>query len=144
MGKAENAREMFKSGFNCSQAVLTSFAGDFGLDEANAKRVAAAFGGGMGHMGKTCGAVTGAIMVLGLRYGMTVNDGTQSNNTSYDKVQEFANKFRAKHGSITCLKLLGAGYESRKELLEAIDKGIPQKICPGLVYDAAAIVEALI
>ncbi len=144
MGRAENARDMFTSGFNCSQAVLTSFAGDFGMDEASAKRVAAAFGGGMGHMGKTCGAVTGAIMVLGLRYGMTANDGTQSNNTAYDKVQEFAKKFRANNGSITCLKLLGKGYNSREELMAAIDKGIPQKICPGLVYDAATIVEGLI
>ncbi len=94
MSKAENARATFRKGFNCSQAVLSAFAEEFGLDPIMAYRVAAAFGGGMGHMGETCGAVTGAFMVIGLKYGMTVADGSQSHHDAFHQVREFSKKFK--------------------------------------------------
>ncbi|MGD0354284.1 MAG: C-GCAxxG-C-C family protein [Dehalococcoidia bacterium] len=144
MSKAEDARATFIKGFNCTQAVLAEFAEDFGLDRVMAYKVAAGFGGGMGHMGKTCGAVTGAFMVIGLKYGMTAADGSQSHRAAFGKVREFTEKFRAKHGSITCSKLLGADFSKPGEFREAVKKGIPQKICPQLVQDAAEIVESLI
>ena len=144
MSKAEDARATFSKGFNCTQAVLAAFSEDFGLDSVMAYKVAAGFGGGMGHMGKTCGAVTGAFMVIGLKYGMTAADGSQSHRAAFGKVRELAEKFRAKHGSITCSKLLGADFSKPGEFREAVKKGIPQKICPQLVQDAAEIVESLI
>ena len=70
MGKVEQAVERFKSGFNCSQAVLGSYCEQFGLDCEKAYKVATGFGGGM-HIDSVCGAVTGAFMVLGLKYGNT-------------------------------------------------------------------------
>jgi C_GCAxxG_C_C family probable redox protein len=144
MGKADEAMITFEEGFNCSQAVLAAFSGDFGLDPIMAYRVAAGFGGGMGHMGETCGAVTGAFMVIGLKYGMTVLDGSQSHRDAFAKVREFAEKFRAQNGSIVCRDLLGLDVNDRHALREASKKGIPQRICPKLVWDAASIVEGLI
>ncbi|MGA2367491.1 MAG: C-GCAxxG-C-C family protein [Dehalococcoidia bacterium] len=144
MSKAEDARATFSKGFNCSQSVLAEFAEDFGLDRVMAYKIAASFGGGMGHMGKTCGAVTGAFMVIGLKYGMTAADGLQSHKAAFGKVREFAEKFKALHGSITCSELLGADFSKPGEFREAVKNGIPQRICPKLVEDAAAIVESLI
>ena len=70
----ELARSRFSEGFSCSQSVLAAFAPELGLDADAALRVSAAFGGGMGRTGGPCGAVTGALMVLGLKYGATVAD----------------------------------------------------------------------
>jgi C_GCAxxG_C_C family probable redox protein len=144
MGNADEAMITFEEGFNCAQAVLAAFSGDFGLDRVMAYRVAAGFGGGMGHMGETCGAVTGAFMVIGLKYGMTVLDGSQSHREAFAKVREFAEKFRAQNGSIVCRDLLGLDVNDRYALREAMKKGIPQRTCPKLVWNAAEIVEGLI
>jgi C_GCAxxG_C_C family probable redox protein len=144
MSKAENARATFRKGFNCSQAVLSSFGEEFGLDPIMAYKVAAAFGGGMGHMGETCGAVTGAFMVIGLKYGLTVADGSQSHREAFSAVQDFVEQFKSRHGSIVCRDLLGFDISDRNAFREAMKQGIPQKICPGLVQDAAEIVETLI
>jgi C_GCAxxG_C_C family probable redox protein len=144
MGKAEDARATFRQGYNCSQAVLSAFSEEYGLDPVMAYKVAAAFGGGMGHMGETCGAVTGAFMVIGLKYGLTVTDGSQSHHGSFAAVREFADEFRSRHGSIVCRELLGVDINDREAFREAMKNGIPQKICPKLVEDAAAIVEKLI
>ena len=144
MSKAENARSTFKQGFNCSQAVLSAFGEEFGLDPVMAYRVAAAFGGGMGHLGETCGAVTGAFMVIGLKYGMTIADGSQSHREAFSAVQDFVEKFTSRHGSIVCRDLLGVDIKDPNAFREAKKQGIPQKICPKLVQDAAEIVETLI
>ncbi|MDD5648467.1 MAG: C-GCAxxG-C-C family protein, partial [Dehalococcoidia bacterium] len=114
MGKADDALDTFMGGFNCSQAVLSAFSADYGLDPVMAYRVGAAFGGGIGHLGETCGAVTGAVIVIGLRYGMTVNDGSQSNRQAYDKVLQLAAEFRERNGTIKCRELLGFDIEDRE------------------------------
>ena len=143
MSKTEDARATFRKGFNCSQAVLSSFGEEFGLDPIMAYKVAAAFGGGMGHMGETCGAVTGAFMVIGLKYGLTVSDGSQSHKEAFSAVQDFVEQFKSRHGSIVCRDLLGFDINDNTAFREAKKQGIPQKICPKLVQDAAEIVETL-
>ena len=83
-------------------------------------------------------------MVIGLKYGMTVLDGSQSHRDAFAKVREFAEKFREQNGSTVCRDLLGLDINDRYALREARKNGIPQKICPKLVWNAAAIVESLI
>jgi len=95
-------------------------------------------------MGKTCGAVTGAFMVIGLKHGLTKTDGSQSHMDSFDRVQEFVNEFESRHGSIECRDLLGFDINDKKAFRQALKSGIPQKICPGLVKDAAAIVDKML
>lgn len=144
MSKSENASATFRKGYNCAQAVLSSFGEEFGLDPVMAYRVAAAFGGGMGHMGDTCGAVTGAFMVIGLKYGLTVADGSQSHWEAFSAVQEFAEEFKSRNGSIVCREILGFDISDRAKFKEAMKQGIPQKICPKLVRDAVEITESLL
>jgi C_GCAxxG_C_C family probable redox protein len=144
MSRSGNATNTFIQGYNCTQAVLSSFGEEFGLDRITAYKVASAFGGGMGHMGHTCGSVTGAFMVIGLKYGLTVADGSQSHWEAFSAVREFVEEFRKRNGSIVCNELLGFNIDDRARFREAMKQGIPQKICPKLVRDAVEITEGLL
>jgi C_GCAxxG_C_C family probable redox protein len=74
MTRADKAVALFREGYSCSQAVLAVFAQDFSLDRDTANRISQGFGGGIAHSDGICGAVSGAIMVIGLRYGRTRAD----------------------------------------------------------------------
>lgn len=103
MNRIEKAGALFKSGCNCAQAVFTAFADEFGMDEELAKRVSCGLGGGVGRMRETCGAVTGAALVLGMRLG-------PEKTATYPAVQDFCAKFKAETVSIVCRELLeGSG-----------------------------------
>jgi len=69
MNKPECSVQRFFSGFNCAQAVFSTYSSEFGLEPELALRISSSFGGGMGYIGETCGAVTGAFMLIGLKYG---------------------------------------------------------------------------
>ena len=104
----EKATELHESGCNCCQAVLGSCCEDFGLSEEMAYKVGAFFGGGM-RRGEVCGAVTGALMGLGLKYG-------DENNRKSMKSLEFMKTFREEYGSILCKELLGKDDKKKKEM----------------------------
>ena len=106
MDGIEKAESLFRSGCNCSQAVFATFAEELGLDEELAKRIACGLGGGVGRLREVCGAVTGATLVLGMKYG-------PDKTVVYEKVQAFAAEFKAEMGSIVCRELLsGSGATS--------------------------------
>ena len=134
--------EKFEKGFNCSQAILSTYCEQFGLDYETALKIATGFGGGM-HINGTCGAVTGAVMVLGLKYGNTEEDKQAKENT-YKKVIEFANKFSVRNSTVRCHELLGCDITTREGLEIARQKGVFSSICPGLVKDAAEILEEML
>ncbi len=140
--KSEQAVERFNQGFNCSQAVLSSYSEQFGLDCDRALKVATGFGGGM-RMSETCGAVTGAFMVLGLKYGNTTAEDKESKARTYKMVVEFINRFKARNGSVVCRELLGCDVSKPEGNKEAEDKGLFSSVCPGLVQDAAEILEEI-
>lgn len=102
----ERARELFAQKYNCSQSVAASFAEKLNIDEDILLKAAAAFGGGM-FMGETCGAATGACMVLGFVYGTTDPTDADQKAIVKNKTQEFMQKFQAEHGSLKCKTLLG-------------------------------------
>jgi len=143
MTHAENAVTLFKSGFNCAQAVLMAFAGEKGLDPVVAAKLASGFGGGMGRMAGTCGAVTGAYMVLGLKHGAASADDKVAKENGYRLVREFADKFRARHGSIDCRDLLKCDISTTSGQEEAKAKGLFGTICPRMVRDAVEILEEM-
>jgi len=124
--------------------VLSSFGDQFGLDRALALRVAGAFGGGMARMGETCGAVTGALMVIGLKYGMTQAKDEAAREKTYKLVQEFATRFKARHHSMVCRELLGYDLSKPEERKAALEKGLFTTLCPQFVRDAVEIVEQLL
>ena len=140
---AEAAVARFAEGFNCSQAVFATFAERFGVDPAMALKIASGFGGGMGSMGHTCGAVTGAFMVLGLKHGTTA-PGPAAKEAVYARVREFAERFRALHGSLACRDLIGYDLTVAEDLQRARQSGVFKEKCPVFVRDASAILEELL
>jgi C_GCAxxG_C_C family probable redox protein len=145
MSNADLAMAHFKEGFSCSQSVLAAYAPTLGLDRETAFRIAGAFGGGMGRMGETCGAVTGALMVIGLRYGPVAAEDEQAKEKLYELAREVANKFSARNnGCIKCRELLGCGIDTPEGLQLAREKELFTTLCPKFVYDAARIVESIL
>ncbi|HTX43802.1 MAG TPA: C-GCAxxG-C-C family protein [Methanocella sp.] len=144
MTKADEAAECFKNGFNCSQAVLSAYCGEFGLEREQALRVAGAFGAGMGRMCETCGAVTGAFMVIGLKYGKVRVEDEPSKEKAYALVRELAGEFKARNGSIVCRELLGCDMGTPGGMKYAKEHNLHSTMCPKFVRDAAEIVGKLI
>ena len=138
------AINLFGKGFNCAQSVLCAFAGDLDLEEIDALRVAGMFGGGMGHMGKVCGAVTGAFMVLGLLYSRTKEGEDARKLEGYSLVQEFSKRFAAIHGMIDCRALIGIDISTPEGLAEAKAKKVFETCCAAYVKDAVQILEDII
>jgi len=122
--------------------VLAAFAPDLGVDAETALRVSAAFGGGMGRTGGTCGAVTGALMALGLKTGASRPDSATKEQT-YAQAREFLARFEARHGATTCADLLGVNIGIPEGLAAAREANLFKTVCPELVADAAAILEAM-
>ena len=144
MNKVENAVSCFGEGFSCAQAVLSSYGPDLGLERETTLKVAGAFGGGMARMGRTCGAVTGALMVIGLRHGNTEADDDEGKEKCYTLVHEFADQFKARHGATACSELLGHDMSNPDERALAKEEGLFDTLCPELVRDAAEIVGLLL
>ena len=106
--RAQKAQDLFKQGFNCSQAVFASCADLYGIhDEQLALRLAASFGGGTGRMRMTCGAANGMFMLAGLHNGSATPHDSEGKMANYAFVQQLAGEFKAKFGSLVCAELLG-------------------------------------
>jgi C_GCAxxG_C_C family probable redox protein len=136
----EQAASRFSSGLNCAQAVFSSHADQLGLDRDTALKVASAFGGGMARLGNTCGAVTGALMAIGLRHGTNDGDDEKAKETCYLLARRFVDEFTSRHGSIRCNTLVGHDVSVPEERAAAKEEGIFATLCPKLVRDAAEIV----
>ena len=145
MNRCEKAVECFNSGFNCSQAVFYAFAEELGIKNEKALKIASSFGGGMAKMGDTCGAVTGAFMALGMKYGRIIADDLEARDKNYSKVLEFVDEFKSRNKSIVCRELLGFDLNKTAEKAAFIEKN-PGYVspCPKLVGDAAEILEKIL
>lgn len=141
MNKAEKAVALFKEGFSCSQALFSAFSEDFGLDRNTSLKISQPFGGGMAHLGEACGAVTGAFMLIGLKYGRTKADDLAARDRTYAKMRQFTDRFKALHCSIQCRCLLGLDLGTEEGMRLAREKNLFQTICVKYVQDAATIVE---
>ncbi len=138
MTRAEQAKEYFRSGYNCSQSVALAFADELGVPEETLKALTLPLGGGMGRLRQTCGGVSGAVVCLGLLFpGL-------SKSEMYALVQEFAKKFSEKNGSINCGELLsGAGIKvtTTPQAEARTPEYYKKRPCPDLIYDAAQCLE---
>ena len=141
MTKSDEAVTLFKGNFNCAQSVLSTFAPDLGLHRETAWRIATPFGGGLSHMHEVCGAVAGALMVIGLKYGMSVEEDSQAKERSYALSQEFASRFTARHESINCHKLIGYDLGNPEEYETAKEENVFENVCVQLVRDAVDILQ---
>lgn len=141
MNHIERAAFLFQNGFNCAQSVFVAFAPDLGLDEATALKVSTAFGGGMGRLGEACGAVTGALMALGLKYGRTSKEDVAARDKTYALTQEFARRFKAHHGYLDCRDLVGCDPGTPEGQAFIKEHNLHSTLCTKLVRDAAEILE---
>ena len=143
MDRVTKAVDLFKSGYNCAQAVAGAYADLFGIDENTALRAIEGFGGGIGRMRLTCGAVTGMTFLCGLKYSKGIAGDTDTRTIIYDTVRKMAGEFEKMNGSIECAALLsgkipkneGARPEDRTE------EYYKKRPCAGCVKDCAELVE---
>ncbi|MFC1737119.1 C-GCAxxG-C-C family protein [Candidatus Hydrogenedentota bacterium] len=143
MNSTETAKKLFEEGYNCSQAVLAAFGERFGLEREMALRVASGFGGGM-RRGETCGAVTGALMVLGLRIYDLSKGAKSAKKGPYSAVEDFARRFIERNGSVSCKELLGCDISIPEDLKKAEEEKLFTTLCPKLVEEAAEILEEML
>jgi C_GCAxxG_C_C family probable redox protein len=142
MNNAQKAADLFLSGMLCSQAILTVFGERYGLGSEQAMTLGRPLGGGMARTGRTCGAVTGALLILGL-----AKDGgaeAEAKKEVYSSVQEFFRRFETLHGTADCKGLLGVDLNTEEGLKKAQTEQLFTKACPGFVRDAATILEKLL
>ena len=122
--RAQRAVELFKQGYNCSQAVFTSCADLYGItDESLALRLSASFGGGMGRMRLVCGAASGMFMLAGLQNGSCTPHDNEGKMNNYAFVQQLAGEFKGKYGSLICGELLGLAPKGQCNVQLDLDPG---------------------
>lgn len=143
MSHVEKALELYGSNFNCAQAVFGAFAGDLGLDEKTALKIGTNLGSGA-RSGEICGAVSGALMVLGLKYGQCDSDDTDSKLHSYEKAEEFLAKFKEVNGTIICRELLGYDLTKPEDMEIIAEKNLFRTFCPDMVESAVKVLEGII
>jgi C_GCAxxG_C_C family probable redox protein len=141
--RPQHAVDRFMASMNCSQAVLETYAPMVGLSTENARRVGAAFAGGMG-MGEECGAITGAFMVIGLKYGKTIDSNPVADKKTFAAVARFVDEFKKRHQMTGCSELLGTDMGTPEGVKEAAGKGLFTSACPAYVRSAAEILDDII
>ncbi len=132
----------FAAGVDCSQEVFAEFAVQMGVDRETALKIAAVFGGGMGH-GYTCGCVTGALMAIGLRYGQGDRVDMAKKNRMLQLQKRFEEAFSEEYGSCICREILGYDLSIPEERDKVMEEGLFGKICARAVLSACAILEDL-
>ncbi len=135
------ADQHIKGGYACSQAVLAAFATRYGLTEKEARSIACCFGGGVGRSGQVCGAISGALMVLGLHYWDDEAEIAPTKERIYALSAEFMDRFAALHGTTQCRELLGADLRDPVELERAKTDGLFTTLCPGFIRDAVRLLD---
>lgn len=141
MCQANEAVKCFDSGFNCAQAVFSTYCEQLGLDKKTALKLSCGLGAGMGRMGDTCGAVTGAYLLIGLKHGKCVEGDNRPKEKTYELVQEFSKRFKQRNGSTICKELIQVDFKDGdpQKVTEQV-----QAVCPHVVRDAAEIIEEML
>ena len=142
--KSELAGEYFKAGYNCAQSVLAPFGPDNGVSKPNCMMMASAFGGGYAGSGHICGAITGALMVIGLHLGDELDKKPAYRSVAVEISKEFISKFKDKYGCEDCKDLLGIDVSTPEghNLLKADPKYRVK--CTGIVEEAVKLLEKVL
>ena len=143
MPHVEKSLKLFESKFNCAQSVFASFSEELGLDEKQALKIGGCFGSGM-RKGEVCGACTGALMVLGLKYGQN-EVGDIENKLKSDKAYvEFLDKFKSQNESYICNDLLNCDITTQEGINYTLENKLFTEICQKMVSSATLIVENIL
>ncbi|MFX1500878.1 MAG: C-GCAxxG-C-C family protein [Promethearchaeota archaeon] len=144
MSRIEKAISNFEGKYNCAQSVLSTFSTDYNLNIDTALKIATGFGGGMARFGRTCGAVSGSYMVIGLRYGMGLNKDVEKKEKTYEVIREFSKRFQKLHGSEFCKELIGCDLSTSEGREYFYQNGLFEKKCFHYVKNAVEILEELL
>ena len=139
--KTNQAIELFPTKFNCSQTTLGVFAEELGVDFKKATDMATGFGAGLAYQGKTCGAVTGAYMAIGLISGTQFNENEMVKENTLQWIRKFNEYFISKYGSVECKHLIGYDLGIPEELEKAREEGVFTKKCSNYVEEAIKFIE---
>jgi C_GCAxxG_C_C family probable redox protein len=139
MDKKQAALALFQQDkFNCAQAAFAALADGLDVDRDTALKTAACFGGGM-RCGEVCGAVTGALMALGVAFGSCTPRDAEGKQRGNDKAVEFNERFKAKNGTLLCRDLLGYNPGVPEDAQKISELGLHGTVCPQAIADAVEI-----
>ncbi len=141
MDKVERAVDLFSGGMICAQAMLTVYGEAHGLDADVAAKLGRPLAGGMGRSGRTCGALTSAVLLLGLS--KDDPDETEARKACFHHVQQLLHRFTLRHGTTECSELLGADWNTPEGLRRIQNENLVRTRCPAFVRDAASILEQI-
>ncbi len=144
MNASSKSTLLFEQGYNCAQSTLAVFASDLGMDKNTAYKVASGFGAGLGYRGEMCGAVVGAYMVIGVKYGFTQPSEQGKKDLTYSLIAIFLDEFKKRNGSVYCKELINYDTGDPDQLMEAREKKVFREICPKFVRDSAEILEKIL
>lgn len=144
MKLAEKAVAEMQRGLNCSQAVFSVFAEKYALKQDLALKISSTLGGGMGYLGDTCGAVTGAYLVIGLAYGPSQPGDLLATAQAMRLVQIFDRKFRTLQGTTICRELINYDLSTPAGLQKARDENVFNLKCLKYVADAVEILKDIL
>jgi C_GCAxxG_C_C family probable redox protein len=143
--KQQQAVEMFKNEYNCTQSVLSVFSEEMGIKKDLALKLASPFGAGIAYMQETCGAVSGALMAIGLKYGKGENGTNEDKAFAYDMSHHFMAEFKKMHKTICCRELLdGINMSTPEGMNEIMELDYFRIRCARYVMDAVKITEKII
>lgn len=140
----EIALQRFSQGYNCAQSVFTVFAEEAGLREEEARRIAALFGGGIGRTGQTCGAVTGALMALGLIAAHNSLQDSEAKDRLNQLAQRFMEEFRQQNQATHCQDLIGFDLREPEGHHLARQSGVFTERCPKFVESAVMLLDEIL
>ena len=138
--KVQKSLELFDNGFNCSQAVIGAFCEQFGLDEKLSMKLTCGFGGGL-RCGEVCGAVSSAVMIIGIKYGQDIATDKTSKEKCYKITSEFMEKYLKRKETVLCRELLG--YDVRDTETRALFPGRQKEVCPNAIETAVLLLEEM-
>ena len=140
----EIAISLFSSGLNCAQAILTAYTEKIDIDQSLAINISCGFGGGMGRLQETCGAVTGAFMVLSIYNGKKYAENGVKKIMTYSMIQDFHSKFISRHGTSNCKDLLNCELTTEEGLIYHQTNNLSEKVCEKCIRSSVQIINALI
>ena len=138
------AREYFTSGYNCAQSVFLTYAEKYGFNKETALKLSSSFGGGMGRMREVCGAISAMFMIAGLENGYTENDNDEVKAEHYKRIQNLANEFKKKNGTIICRELLGVDADDNPIPSKRTTQYYQERPCEELIQNACEIIDKYI
>jgi len=144
MINTDQAVDLFKRDYHCSQSVFVSFCEEFGISREQGFKLSKFAGAGFLWHGDFCGAITGALMIYGLKYAPGEKQDEFAEEIFFHVCHEHIRRFEKIHGSVKCRNLLGKDLSKEEELTEIRENDLFNLKCPGFVKDSAEILSQII